>query len=174
MLIAIANRQPRAASSLKGLDRRLALNPTRHAFLTWSPRTVGIVGCVERTAAVLAWVLGFGFGLPGVAGIRHLARTGQVWTFLGFPTYGEGPLEKAGVPTSAPLLAAFVAVCAGEVAAGVLLWRRRQAGRLWALALLPFELVFWWGFALPFGPPLGLARTALMLASRRRTPPDSP
>jgi hypothetical protein len=30
-------------------------------------------------------------------------------------------------------------------------------------ALLPFELAFWIGFALPFGPLLGTARTALLL-----------
>jgi len=30
-------------------------------------------------------------------------------------------------------------------------------------ALLPFEFAFWIGFALPFGPPLGIARTILVL-----------
>ena len=128
---------------------------------------------MERAAAVLAWVLGFGFGLPGVTGIRHVARTGEVWTFLGFPTYGGGPFEAAGLRTSVPLLAAFLAVCAGEAATGSLLWRRHRAGADWALALLPLEFAFWWGFALPFGPPLGLARTALVLAAwwRARTRP---
>jgi hypothetical protein len=29
--------------------------------------------------------------------------------------------------------------------------------------LLPVELVFWIGFRLPFGPPLGAARTALVI-----------
>jgi hypothetical protein len=31
-----------------------------------------------------------------------------------------------------------------------------------AVALLPFELAFWIGFALPLGPPLGLARAILV------------
>jgi hypothetical protein len=120
---------------------------------------------VDRASAVLSWVLGLGFGLPGLYGIGHFARTGEVWHFLGFPTYGEGPFEEAGVPTSVPLLAACAAVCAGEAAAGWLLWRRQRVGRFWAVALLPLELAFWWGFALPFGPPLGLARTSLALAA---------
>jgi hypothetical protein len=38
-----------------------------------------------------------------------------------------------------------------------------------ALALLPLEAAFWIGFALPFGPLLGLARTALVLAARRQS-----
>jgi hypothetical protein len=31
----------------------------------------------------------------------------------------------------------------------------------YSLALLPFEAVFWVGFALPFGPPFGIARVVL-------------
>ena len=32
-----------------------------------------------------------------------------------------------------------------------------------AYVLLPFEFAYWIGFALPFGPPLGIARTILLL-----------
>ena len=34
-----------------------------------------------------------------------------------------------------------------------------------ALVLLPFELVFWVGFSLPFGPVLAAGRTVLILIS---------
>ena len=118
---------------------------------------------MARTAAVLAWVAGLGFGLPGAYGAVHLAEHGEVWTFLGFPTYGKGPFDAAGLPTTVPLQTAFVVVCAAEVVDGYLLWRGRPAGRRLSLALLPVELVFWTGFALPFGFPLGLARAALTL-----------
>lgn len=40
-------------------------------------------------------------------------------------------------------------------------------GLVLALALLPFGAVFWWGFALPFGPVLAVARTILILISWR-------
>lgn len=53
----------------------------------------------------------------------------------------------------------FVLVCAAEVVVAAFLWRRRSGLRL-ALALLPVELTFWIGFALPAGPVSGLARTA--------------
>ena len=33
--------------------------------------------------------------------------------------------------------------------------------------LLPFEFAFWIGFALPFGPPLGIAPTVLLVFSDR-------
>ena len=119
---------------------------------------------MTRAAAVCSLVLGLGFGLPGSYGAWYFARSGEVWTFLGFPTYGGGPFERWGFPTSLPLLLGFVAVCAAEVALGVLLWRDSATAPWLALALLPAELVFWIGFALPFGPLLGLARTALVVA----------
>ena len=50
-------------------------------------------------AGTLSVLLGLGFGLPCVFGIRHFAKTGEVWTFTWFPTYGDGPFERIGIPT---------------------------------------------------------------------------
>jgi hypothetical protein len=61
----------------------------------------------------------------------------------------------------------FLLVCVAEVVAGWLLWRRRRGGGVLALALMPLELAFWVGFALPLGPPAGLARIALILLGWR-------
>ncbi len=58
-----------------------------------------------------------------------------------------------------PLLIVFALVCATEVVAVWLLWRGRRAGIVLALVLLPVEIAFWIGFALPFGPPLAVVRT---------------
>ena len=119
-----------------------------------------------RLAAVLTIILGLSFGLPCAYAIRYLSRTGEVWTFLGFPTYGGGPFERIGIRTTVPLLVAFLGVCGLEVLTGWLLWRGRRAGAVLAVALLPIELAFWIGFALPFGPPLGLARAILVIRKR--------
>ena len=119
---------------------------------------------MTRAAAVCSLVLGLGFGLPGAYGTWYYARNDEVWTFLGFPTYGEGPFEAWGFPTSVALLLGFVGVCVAEVVVGGLLWRDAPTAHWLALSLLPVELVFWIGFALPFGPPLGVARTALVVA----------
>lgn len=119
-----------------------------------------------RTAAALAWACGLGFGLPGLYAVRYLADHGTVWYFLGFPTYGEGPFESAGLATSVPLLVAFVLLCGAEVVMGALLWRRRRAGEVLAWALLPAEVAFWTGFALPFGFLAGAGRTGVLLAAR--------
>lgn len=118
---------------------------------------------MTKAAAACSLLLGLGFGLPAVYGAWYLAQHGRIWFFLGFPSYGEGPFEQWGVPTTVPLLVGFAAVCAAEVAVGALLWGGTSAGLWLAIALLPFELAFWIGFALPFGPLLGLARTVLVV-----------
>ena len=59
---------------------------------------------------------------------------------------------------------------AAEVVLGVLLWRDDAAAPWLALALLPVELVFWIGCALPFVPLLGLARTALVIVALVQRP----
>lgn len=114
-------------------------------------------------AAICSLVLGLGFGIPGILGTLHFARTGEVWTFMGFPTYGGGPFEAIGLPTSVPLLIGFVLVCLVEVVVGVMLLLDMPHAATVSYLLLPFDFVFWIGFALPFGPPLGIARTILLL-----------
>jgi hypothetical protein len=118
-----------------------------------------------KVAAVLSWIVGVGFGLPCVYGIWYLATRGEVWTFLGFPTYGTGPFTRIGIETTVPLLVAYLVVCVAEVVAGWLLWQQPDAGVWVALALLPVELVFWIGFALPWGLVLGVARTVVILVA---------
>lgn len=54
-------------------------------------------------------------------------------------------------------------VCIAEVAVGVLLWASTPHAPAASYALLPFELAFRIGFALPFGPLLGIAPTGLVL-----------
>jgi hypothetical protein len=116
-----------------------------------------------KLAAVISILVGLGFGLPCAYGIRYLSTTDEVWTFLGFPTYGGGPFEDIGIPTTVLLLVAFLVVCGLEVVTGWLLWRGLRAGAVLAVALLPLEFAFWIGFALPLGPPLGLARAILVI-----------
>jgi len=120
---------------------------------------------MTRAAAVLAWITGLGFGVPAVFGLRYFAQHHEVWTFMGFPTYGGGPFERWGISTSVPLLAGFIVVCFAELIVGTMLWSGRSIGLWLALTLVPFELVYWIGFALPFGLLFGAARTVLVIVA---------
>jgi len=122
---------------------------------------------MSQVAAVLAWFSGPGFGVPALLGLRYFMREQTVWTFMGFPTYGGGPFERWGLPTSTGLLIAFAAVCAAELVVGFFLWTGRPVGHWLAIGLLPVEMFFWIGFALPFGAVIGLIRTVLVVLAMR-------
>jgi len=118
-----------------------------------------------RVAALLHWFIAVGFGVFCVPAIRNLLSGRDIPIVLGFPAYGRGPFERVGIPTTVPLLAAFLLVCILEVVAGLLLWRGSMSGALLALVLLPLGGVFWWGFALPIPPIFALIWTILILLS---------
>lgn len=119
-----------------------------------------------RIGAVILAFVSLGFGIPGVIGALHYSRTGTVWQFMGFPTYGPGAFERWGVPLSTGLLLGFVGVCALGFVAAVLLWFPAAAlvGAIVGLAAIILQGVFWFGFQLPFGPPLGVAAGIAIVA----------
>ena len=123
---------------------------------------------MTKAGALLAWISGLGFGLPAVFGLRYFIQHREVWTFMGFPTYGGGPFERWGMPTSVMLLAGFLVVCVAELVVGGLLWGGGSLGLWLSLALLPFELAYWIGFALPVGPILGGIRAVLVIIELAR------
>jgi hypothetical protein len=116
-----------------------------------------------RCAAMLLWVNGIGFGMFCLPAIRNLLMGRDIPLVMGFPAYGRGPFERIGIPTTVPLLAGFLLICTLEVVAGVLLWGGSRAGAILALALLPAGAIFWWGFALPFGPIFAVISTVLIV-----------
>ncbi len=116
-----------------------------------------------RLAALLLWLSGAGFGLPCIQAIANLLTGRDIPYVLGFPAYGGGPFERYGLPTTVPLLVGFLVVCVLECLAGGLVWRGKRRGAILALLLLPAGAVYWWGFALPFGPIFALVRTFLIV-----------
>jgi hypothetical protein len=118
-----------------------------------------------RIASVLSCLLGLGFGIPCAYGIWYLARQGSVWMLVGYPTYGDGPFAQRGIATTVPLMVGFLVVCVAEVVVGWLLWTEPTVGAWMSIAILPVELLFWIGFALPFGVVLGIVRTVIVLVA---------
>jgi hypothetical protein len=118
-----------------------------------------------RGAAVLFAFTGLGFGLPCINGIRSLAAGRGVPLLFGFPAYGHGTFERHGVPSTVPMLLAFMIVCALEVVAASLLWQGRASGAVLGLILLPPGALFWIGFDLPIPPILAVVRTVLLVTN---------
>lgn len=76
--------------------------------------------------------------------------------------------HMARCTTTTALLVGFLAVCTPEVALALTLWTDALHAAALSYALLPFELAFWIGFALPLAPQLGAARTVLVLLTGPR------
>ena len=119
-----------------------------------------------KAAAGIMWVYAACFGLPAIPVAVYLLRAGQLpWLFDAFPMYG-GPWYNSGQPERfAAQLGAFLVVLLAVSRAGRLLWRGRRAGAVLAVATIPLEALFWYGFALPFPPLLALIRVALVIAA---------
>jgi hypothetical protein len=123
-----------------------------------------------RTSAVMMWLIAAGFGLPTVPVAVFLLRNDRLPWFLDlFPMYG-GPVDAwLGTTGYAVLILLFGCVTLAEAAVGVLLWRRRPAGAVLSLALLPVEIAFWAAFALPIPPAWAAIRLTLTLIAWRRS-----
>ncbi|MDQ2915533.1 MAG: hypothetical protein M3T56_20095 [Chloroflexota bacterium] len=118
-----------------------------------------------KASALLMWLVAVGFGGPTPFVANYLLRERKLPIFMGlFPAYGGGFFERWSPEIFAVLLGLFGALSALELFAGVLLWQGEPLGAVVTLALLPIEIVFWAGFAVPIPPLLGVARIALLWA----------
>lgn len=116
-----------------------------------------------RIASVLLWINGIGFGVFCIPAIRNLSAGRDIPMVMGLPAYGRGPFERIGISTTVPLLVAFLLVCALQVVAGIMVWGGSKAGAILAIVSFPMGAVFWWGFALPFGPVFAVISTLLII-----------
>lgn len=120
-----------------------------------------------RIGAVLLAFVALGFGIPAVIGAARFARTGTIWRLWGYPTYDATSFGRLGVrlpPTV--LMVAFAVVCALAVVAAAMLWipATRSLGAFAGIALIAAQALFWFGFELPYGPPLGISAAILIIA----------
>ena len=102
-----------------------------------------------RIAGANGTVNGLGFGGFAIPAIVSVGQGHGIIYILGNPTYGNGPFERIGVPTTVPLLAGFLAACVIQVSGGVLLLWPRRSGIVVSLVGMLLSAIFWWGFNLP-------------------------
>ncbi|HVD31763.1 MAG TPA: hypothetical protein VNE19_08630 [Methylomirabilota bacterium] len=118
-----------------------------------------------QASSVLMWLVAAGFGIPAPFVASYLLRERTLPSFMGlFPMFGGGLFERFSPEVFAVLLGLFTALCALEAYAGWLLWNGERIGALITLALLPIEVVFWAGFAVPIPPLFAIARLGLLAA----------
>jgi hypothetical protein len=90
------------------------------------------------------------------------------FTYEALPTVGGirlmgGPFESLGLDTLIVAGIVFVFVSALKILAAYWLWNLRRDGAVLGLILLGLSTIFWYGFALPLGPMLGIAEFVLLI-----------
>lgn len=86
--------------------------------------------------------------LPSLGGIRLLA----------------GPFEALGIDALIVAGMLYIIISALKVLAGYWLWNEKRDGAVLGFILLGLSAMFWYGFALPLGPLLGIAEIVILLS----------
>jgi hypothetical protein len=74
----------------------------------------------------------------------------------------SGPFEVLGIDALIAAGLVFVAVSAMKFLAAYWLWNGRLDGAVLQLILLGVSAIFWYGFAVPYGPVFGIPQLILM------------
>jgi hypothetical protein len=74
----------------------------------------------------------------------------------------SGPFEALGIDAFIVSGLIFVAVSAFKFLSAYWLWNMRQDGAVLQLILLGVSAIFWYGFAIPYGPLLGIPQFILI------------
>lgn len=106
--------------------------------------------------------LGWAFGVLFV--VRHALFHGDLPMTFGFRAL-SGPFERLGIHGLIVAGLVFVIVSLLKLLAAFWIWELQMDGLVLQLILLSISAIFWYGFELPFGPPIGLIQVILMALS---------
>ena len=111
------------------------------------------------TIVVIFDALGWAFGVLPVLKYALAHRT--------LPTIGRmrllsGPIEVLGIEAVIVTGVVFVVVSALKLLAAYWIWQARVDGAILEIILLGLSAIFWYAFALPFGPVGGVIQIILL------------
>jgi len=111
--------------------------------------------------SVVVYIDAFGW-LIGVIPTLYYAFSHRTLPTVGGIRLLGGPFETLGIEALIVAGIVYVVVSALKIMAAYWLWNSRMDGAVLELILLSLSIVFWYGFALPFGPPLGITQVVLL------------
>jgi len=111
--------------------------------------------------SVVVYIDAFGWLIGVIPTLYYAFTHGTLPTVGGIRLLG-GPFETLGIEALIVAGIVYVVVSALKIMAAYWLWNSRMDGAVLELILLGLSIVFWYGFALPFGPPLGITQVVLL------------
>ena len=114
------------------------------------------------TAASVVFFIDAFIWLIGTIPTLYYAFTHKALPSLGGIRLLGGPFESLGIDALIVAGLVYVLVSALKILAAYWLWNSRLDGAVLGLILLGLSAIFWYGFALPLGPLLGIAELVLL------------
>ena len=110
---------------------------------------------------VLILIDGLGWGIGVLPTLKYMLDHRALPTFAGIRLL-SGPFEALGIDAMIAAGLSFVMIGGLKLLAAHWVWNLRMDGAILELILLGISIPFWYGFALPFGPIIGLAEVVLL------------
>ena len=105
--------------------------------------------------------LGWIFGILPPMYYAYTHRSFPTW--MGIKLLDGGPFGKLGIEAAILAGIMFIIVSALKLLAAYWVWNSRMDGAILEFVLLGLSTIFWYGFALPFGPPIGVIQIVLFV-----------
>lgn len=117
----------------------------------------------NTAASILCYVVGVGWSVGSIPVIVYLIRQ-RALPMIGPIRAMSGPFEAFGIDAMILLALLFLGLNLLHILSGYWLWKSRRTGGILEIVLLTLSTAFWYGFALPIPPVLGLLQTGLLAA----------
>ena len=121
---------------------------------------------ITTVLSVVVYVDAFMWLVGTVPTLYYAFSQGCLPTFGGIRLLG-GPFEKLGLEVLIVSGIGYIIVSALKILAAYWLWSSRKDGAVLELILLGLSAIFWYGFALPLGPLLGIIQVVLLILAWR-------
>ncbi len=117
---------------------------------------------LKTAVSILFYFDAFAWSIGVIPTLCYAFAQGNLPTVGGVRLMG-GPFESLGLDALIVLGTIFVVVSSLKFLAAYWLWNSRRDGAVLGLILLGLSTIFWYGFALPLGPLLGVAELVLLV-----------
>lgn len=117
---------------------------------------------LKTAVSVLFYIDAFVWLIGTVPTLYYASAQGDLPTIGGIRLL-SGPFESLGIDALIVAGIVYVVVSALKIMAAYWLWHSRMDGAVLGLILIGLSTIFWYGFALPLGPLLGVAELVLLM-----------
>lgn len=116
---------------------------------------------LTKVLSIVVFIDAFAWLIGVVPTLYYAFSRGRLPTLGGITLLG-GPFERLGLNVLIVAGIGYLIVSGLKILAGYWLWGARMDGAVLELILLGLSVIFWYGFALPLGPLLGVIQVILL------------